>query len=48
MTEHLASSERLAWPLCPLCERERVYPPAEMCGKCERYIRDCEAEASER
>ncbi len=47
MTEHLATSER-QHPLCPLCEREPLYPPAEMCGKCERYIRDCEAEVSER
>ena len=45
MTTHLATSERR--PLCVLCQRERAWPPAALCSACERYIRDCEAEASE-
>lgn len=43
MTERAARPSGVDSRLCELCERERVYPPALICERCERYIRDCEA-----
>lgn len=47
MTEHLATSERVAPQPCEFCLRALAYPPNPFCALCLEYMRDCEAEVSE-
>ena len=45
MSEHLATSEQPPRLVrCQFCGREPAYPPSTICAKCERYMRDTEAE----